>query len=311
MQPFAYQTMRIDYLHILSPWKNLGGFRIDFDQERDVAVIIGKNGSAKSNLLEALITLFRNIDLDEPAPFSYDIQYFLEGAAVRITAEADKQPTSEVQGTPTSAEALRERWTPGYVVGYYSGSSDRFEELFAKHDLKARALTLQAPKRKASPEKLELRRFICARPVHGLFALLAFYFSKDKEVTQFLKELPRIEGFDSALLTVHKPPWAARNATAEQFWGAKGRVRELLEYIRAQSLAPFTRRLRVQRDFAKRETRELLYLYLPDLQALEEIAGAYQFDAKSLFQALDTMRLSDLIEDFRVRVKVTGATGTI
>jgi len=50
---------------------------------------------------------------------------------------------------------------------------------------------------------------------------------------------------------------------------------------------------------------------LPDLQALEEIAGAYQFDAKSLFQALDTMRLSDLIEDFRVRVKVTGATGTI
>ena len=46
--------MRIDSLEIKSPWKNLGGFRIDFDESHCVAVIIGKNGAAKSNLLEAL-----------------------------------------------------------------------------------------------------------------------------------------------------------------------------------------------------------------------------------------------------------------
>ncbi len=49
--------MRIDFIEIKSQWKNLAGFRIDFDERREVAVIIGKNGSAKSNLLEAIITI--------------------------------------------------------------------------------------------------------------------------------------------------------------------------------------------------------------------------------------------------------------
>jgi predicted ATPase len=303
--------MRIDYFTIDSAWKNLGEFRIDFDERRDIQVIIGKNGSAKSNLLEALITVFRNIDLGEPAAFSYTIRYLLEDNAVIIKAEADKQPAAEVDGRSISLDQLREEWTPRYVVGYYSGASDRFEELFARHDRKARDLTLKPARRRGRPEKLELRRFICARPVHGLFALLAFYFSKDQEVTEFLREQPKIEGFDSALLTIHKPPWAKKGAKADEFWGAKGPVRELLERLRAQSLAPFSRRVSVKRDFAKRERRELTYLYLPDIKALEAVAAEYGYDPKSLFQALDTMRLSDLIEDFRVRVKVTGVKGTI
>jgi predicted ATPase len=303
--------MRIDHLQILSPWKNLGDFQIDFDEKRDVAVIIGKNGAAKSNLLEALITLFRNIDLGERAAFSYEVRYMIDGSRVRITAEVEKQPNGEVDGKTISLQELRDQWTPRYLVGYYSGASDRFEELFAKHDLRARDQTLKPRRASSRPEKLELRRFICARPVHGLFALLAFYFSKDEEVVNFLRDLPKIEGFDSALLTIHKPPWARRGTKPEQFWGAKGPVRDLLERIRRQSLAPFARRLRVQRDFAKKETTELLYLYLPSLTALEAIAAEYNYDAKSLFQALDTMRLSDLIEDFRVRVRVKGVKGAI
>jgi len=67
----------------------------------------------------------------------------------------------------------------------------------------------------------------------------------------------------------------------------------------------------VRRDFARSETRELLYLYLPDLAALRSIAAEYGNDSAALFQAFDTMRLSGLIEDLRVRVRVTGASGPI
>lgn len=303
--------MRIDYLTIESVWKNLEGFHIDFDQRRDIGVIIGKNGSAKSNLLEALIIIFRNIDLGEPAAFAYTIRYLLETKAVTVTAQANKQPSASVEGEPISLDALRQTWTPRYVVGYYSGASDRFEELFADHDRKARDLTLKPARTRGRPEKLELRRFICARPVHGLFALLAFYFSRDDEISKFLREHPKIEDFDSALLTLHKPPWAKKAAKADDFWGAKGPVRELLERLRLQSLAPFARRVRVKRDFAKRETRDLMHLFLPGLSSLDAIAADYSRDPKALFQALDTMRLSDLIEDFRVRVKVSGVKGTI
>ena len=302
--------MRIDYLEIRSAWKNLGGFRIDFDESRDIAVIIGRNGSAKSNLLEALITIFRNIDLGDPAPFAYEIRYLIHDQTVTIVAEAERQPRAQVAGKAVPVRQLRETWTPQYVVGYYSGASDRFEELFQKHDLLARNLTLIEPSNNG-PRKLQLRRFICARPVHGLFALLAFYYSVDRGVAAFLRELPRIEEFDSALLVVRKPSWAKKDAEADSFWGAKGPVRDLLECFRQNSLCPFTQRVRVKRDFARAETRELLYLYIPDHPALSAIARVYGNDAGALFQALDTMRLSGLIEDFRVRVRVTGSAGAI
>ena len=192
--------MRIDWLEIRSPWKNLGGLTVDFDQNRDVTVLIGRNGAAKSNLLEAIIMIFRNLDLGEPAAFAYEIRYDIEERKVVIQAEAGKQPKGTLDNKAVSLSDLRQRWTPKYVVSYYSGASHRFEELFRRHDSRALDKTLGPTKNASIPEKLELRRFICARPVHGLFALLAFYFSDDKEVVEFLKGLPRIEGFDSALL---------------------------------------------------------------------------------------------------------------
>jgi predicted ATPase len=303
--------MRINSLEIKSRWKNLGDFRIDFDEQCDIAVIIGKNGSAKSNLLEALITIFRDLDLKEPCSFAYEIKYVIEERKVVLRGEVDKQPSAEVDGKEVSLDQVRSAWSPRYLVGYYSGVSDRFEELFAKHDLKARDSTLIPPSKTTTPQRLQLRRFIYARPVHGLFALLAFYFANDKEVVSFLRELPRIEAFDSALLVVHKPSWAKKGTSPENFWGAKGPVRDLLDCIRTNSLAPFSRMVKVKRDFAKKETRELVYLYLPDLKALGAVAAKYDYDANSLFQALDTMRLSGLIEDFRVRVRVVGAAGAI
>ena len=55
--------MRINSIEINSPWKNLEGLEIDFDEGRDTTVLLGRNGAAKSNLLEGIITIFRNLDL--------------------------------------------------------------------------------------------------------------------------------------------------------------------------------------------------------------------------------------------------------
>lgn len=303
--------MRINRLEIYSQWKNLEGLIVDFDQRHDVTVLIGRNGSAKSNLLEAIIIIFRNIDLGDTAAFAYEIRYEIEDRKVVIQAEAGKQPKGKVDDKAISLSELRQLWTPKYVVGYYSGVSDRFEELFRRHDRRALDETLVPTKNQSIPEKLDLRRFICARPVHGLFALLAFYFSDDKKVMSFLEGFPRIEGFDSALLILRKPIWAKKQFDANEFWGATGPVRELLERIRRYSLVPFTRSIKVKPDFRRREKREVMYLYLPDLAALHALANDYHRDPRALFQAFDTMRLSALIEDFQVRVRVSGSTGPI
>jgi predicted ATPase len=303
--------MRIDYLEIKSRWKNLEGFKIDFDQSRDVTVLLGRNGSAKSNLIEAIITIFINLDLKDLAPFAYFLKYEINGQKVVLDAEEGKQPKAEVNQKHVNLAEFREKWMPNHVVCYYSGSSDRFEQLFYRHYIQARSETLVEPKKKGLPSKLAFRRFIYALPMHSQFVLLAFYYSEDRLVKKFLKELPRIEAFDSALLTIHRPLWTRTGAKASDFWGALGPVRELLERIRKYSLAPFTRSLSVSVDFARRQKLEMMHLYLPDLEALYSIASEYGGDPGVLFQALDTMRLSYLIEDFRVRVRVRGADNAL
>ncbi|WP_284078073.1 AAA family ATPase [Herbaspirillum aquaticum] len=303
--------MRIDKLKIKSPWKNLEGLELDLDESCDIAVIIGRNGAAKSNLLEAIIIIFRNIDLKEPSPFAYEIQYVLRGTEVVIQSEIGVTPKALVDKKKISFEALRTTWTPKYVVGYYSGNSDRFEELFRKHDRRALDGTLRETAIDGPIGKLEFRRFICARPEHGLFALLAFYFSDDSQIADFLRSHPRIDNFDSALLTVRKPVWAKKNANAAEFWGAKGPVRDLLETFRRYCLAPITRTIIARPDFRRKEEREVIHLFMPDITALRALAAEYGADPRALFQAMDTMRLSGLIDDFRVRVRVRGAKGPI
>jgi predicted ATPase len=303
--------MRLDKLRILSGWKNLGGFEIDFDESSDITVLIGRNGSAKSNLFEALIRIFRDIDLGRRCLFSYVLEYYLDNQKVVVSGEADKPAKATVDGRPVSDDEFRTLCMPRYLVGYYSGTSDRFKELFYDHDRIALGQTLDFRNTRSS--RLELRRFICARPVHGLFALLAFYFSDDEQIASFLSEVPRIESFDSVLIALRKPRWARKGSRPQEFWGASGPVKTLLESFMRYSLAPFSTTRRVRTGFRSRETQELLYLYIPDLVALRSVANEYGNDPRSFFQALDTMRLSDLIDDdsFKVRVRVRGVANAI
>jgi predicted ATPase len=302
--------MRINKLKITSKWKNLEGFCVDFDDSCDVTVLIGRNGSAKTNLAEALINIFSKLNLKKSAPFSYELDYKIAGHQIFLNGVEGKTPTATVDGKKVTATVVRELYSPRYVVGYYSGTSDRFKELFEEHDKLALNKTLVD---NPDNDKLDLSSFICARPIHGLFSLLAFYYSDDVEVCKFLEKLPRIEAFDSLLIVLNKPYWAKNNSEAEDFWGARGPVRDLLEAIKRHSLAPFSRTVRTKVDFRRHPTKEFLYLYLPDLQALQALAREYGKDPGALFQALDTMRLSEFIDEssFRVKVRVKGSDDSI
>ncbi|WP_253073418.1 AAA family ATPase [Sodalis ligni] len=59
--------MKLDKLWI-SQFKNLKNITVDFDQNELVTVIIGWNGAGKSNVIEALVIIFRDLDLHKP-PF--------------------------------------------------------------------------------------------------------------------------------------------------------------------------------------------------------------------------------------------------
>ena len=56
--------MRLDELTI-GEFKNLRDLRVDFDEGSPYTVLVGENGAGKSNLIEALSLIFRNLDLDQ------------------------------------------------------------------------------------------------------------------------------------------------------------------------------------------------------------------------------------------------------
>lgn len=53
--------------------------------------VIGQNGTGKSNLFEAMITLFKEIDLDKDASFDYELDYSIRGHYVQLQANLSRQ----------------------------------------------------------------------------------------------------------------------------------------------------------------------------------------------------------------------------
>ena len=137
--------MRLHRLHIrpcqgVSGFKNLIDFIIDFDKDSPTAVLVGRNGTGKSNVLEALTVIFRDLDLElSTPPFSYELDYTCHGRHIQVDADPDrtsKKVQISVDGKELSWKAFRENkraYLPNYVFGYYSGPSNRMQDHFLKH----------------------------------------------------------------------------------------------------------------------------------------------------------------------------------
>ena len=99
--------------------------------------LIGQNGIGKSNLIEALITIFRDVDLDREATFDFSLEYSIRGHVVRIEADTVKQkrPYVWVDGKAESQGYLlkNRELLPAHIFAYYSGRNERIEVLFQEH----------------------------------------------------------------------------------------------------------------------------------------------------------------------------------
>lgn len=143
--------MQLRSIHI-PRFRNLRDLRIQFDTHLPPAAgapahtqpkairshaLIGQNGTGKSNLIEALITIFRDVDLDREAALDYTLEYSIRGHVVRIQADTAKQkrPFVWVDGKAESQGYLlkNRELLPAHIFAYYSGRNERIEALFQEH----------------------------------------------------------------------------------------------------------------------------------------------------------------------------------
>lgn len=325
------RLMRIDKVHIYD-FKNLKDFDINLDRKEMYAVLLGQNAAGKSNLLEALVIIFRDLYLDNDPAFSYDIEYHCNEFQIRIMARHDAKSKKErywifLRNTqdestlfPTDEEITRSRfkreqnkYLPRYVIAYYSGASNRLEEHFDPHQ-KIFYRDLLAG------EDDPLRPLFYARPIHSNFVLMSFFSfpEEDEKIDQFLRDYFGIIGLDSILFVLKRPHWAKQNRKSRKliennqisFYKAKGTVSRFLKELYQIALAPIQDEERVPVDFRREETEELVYLYISNVDKLRKLSDQY-VDNLYFFKVLESTYISDFIHDVRIKVKKLDSEGNI
>lgn len=307
--------MRIDKVYIKTRFKNLEDFQIDIDENAWETVLLGANATGKSNFLEALVIIYRDLDLiynynkKVKQPFDYYIKYECRSNAIEITLEKGKYAFL-VNGKPETSTVTKniEHYLPKHVFIYYSGISDRLADLYIPHQ---KLYYEEIIKSDAKIGRFDtIRRIFLAQNIHANFALIAFYMFKEDqgdETIKFLKEELKINDFGSALFMLKEPDWAkSRKNKDALFWGATGLVRKFLEDLLLFSFAPIQHQARVEVSYKKAETQDRLYLYLRDKATFLDLVEFKYKNKIELFNALESIHISDMLHDVKIRVQKEG-----
>jgi len=342
--------MRLDKLTIGSAkdssthqFKNLKNVTIDFDQDHWVTVIIGWNGTGKSNVLEALAVIFRDFIGKKRTPaFAFQLAYRMGAGEnlrqIQIDADPDREKDAflicvadakqikknvldnneldfgDGVATPPKGEPIKltaflnsdAGYLPRYVFSYYSGESPRMYEVFRPY-LESYDSKLR------NGEDPGLKRLFYAMPVHSQFVLLAFLIQKSDVVRTFLDDhlgLDPDEGIESVLFVLRQPPWKSKAVDGDpRFWNARGVVRDFLSRLYDIALAPVEISRRVPTSIWNKETLQFKYLYVKDIDALRRLVGT-QAPAQ-FFRDLESTYVSELIEEVRIRVRLKKNDGSV
>jgi len=266
--------MRIDKVYI-KQFKNLIKFNIDLNENEMKTVLLGQNATGKSNFIEALVLIFKYLDLKEEPPQKLELQYrieyicrekkiiveYLTGKYVfevwnPTIIKGKKGWVKNITNPVTKTEFFRskEQYLPKYVFTYYSGISNRLKSHFDEHQKKFYDKIIKKDFRDTEIDSL--RKLFYVQSVHSHFVLLAYYsFSKqEKESIQFLKKTLGIQDLDSVLFVIKKPSGNWKGDV--RFFGAEGLVSKFLENVWDLSLAPIYEDKRVAIDFRSEETQK-------------------------------------------------------
>jgi restriction endonuclease S subunit len=305
----------------LDDFKNLKDYTVRFNSTQGLDVVLGWNGTGKSNLFEVLVIIFRDLHewsernrWPEQPMNGYRLSYEIDEKLIGIVWNPNemKRPTITVANRLARNKGFGEPKVisrtslplPHFVFGYYSGPTNRLAEHFQPmnqaHYVRLREAISDDSRTLAA--LLEQRRFFCAETHHAKYVLLAFFYREDPEISNFLRDRLRIIGFDSALFIIRKPRWAKPGANASDFWGAKGVMRRVMERLRDFAIAPMVIEQTVSDGY--RTTKEdHYYFFLPDLLRLHSFAAEYD-DARTFFLALESTDFSELIHDVKIQVRV-------
>lgn len=248
--------MKIKSLWV-SEYKNLKNIDLKFNSNL-ITLLVGQNGLGKSNLIEILTLIFRDLDslekeedytswayYPEKGQFEFTINFDCNNTDVFITLKKD---IFEVKIKPiednvefiilsfTEYKSRRELFLPKYIIGYYSGENKRIKELIENHVGRQKKKQQDFHRRIRKPEQ-SLRKIFFAENFHSHLLLLTLAVYREKVgykelIDTFFEEYLEIESVNTFNIRFNNPRskyYKSLNKSADYFLENFTNTREPVE----------------------------------------------------------------------------------
>lgn len=211
--------MKIKYLWF-SKYKNLEDITLNFSSDL-ITLMVGQNGLGKSNLIEILTTIFKDLYSSETKDeilvvsrksdrSDYIIKYVCKDKNINIELR-ENSIILLVDDEHVSFEDFKANsnlYLPERIIGYYSGENRRIEDLIKEYASVEKNLQIKSYSKTFYNRKL--RKIFFAENFHSQLILLTLAIYKDhtsysEKITNFWSEYLHIESIDSFRLVFNNP----------------------------------------------------------------------------------------------------------
>lgn len=268
--------MKLKKLQI-KKYKNLIDFTVDFESGKGLSILIGNNGSGKSNVLEAISGIFVNAYSAKAVhKFVYSLTYEIKGKEVKLE-QTIYRCQYYVDGKVIAVKELALRGLlPTNVIALYSGEDKRwwhnyYEPFYLKFTRDINAGTTNT----LSPKMYYINKY------YWDIALLSLVYSTAEDDKQFLKETIGRDTVDHILL----------------FY-----TQNVERHCKSELLKSFLQSVNLFSEHSKGPDGEPVYLYAMTKESIFDTYGVRVFEdfaaMKNLYMFADAKFLNNKPEEF-------------
>lgn len=294
--------MRLKSLYI-GQYKNLRDFTLTFDGDSFIDVFVGRNGTGKSNLFEALIEIFRHIyEYDktrEEIDFNYRIAFENVGRQTEIGWTSGRL---DINGR--KRKTIGKTPLPENMLIYYSGHNDTVKDLVEKYETTFR-------RRIKTADIKDSRKFIGIGPAYKELLLAALLMQPaDNKARQFVCRKLGIQNVASEVRLVLDRPFYADNTRfdielndeTDRYWKPEGVTRTFLDRLSKCISRATESPLRSEGYFASQD-RYILYFNIEKIQ--QEFMD---LSSQELFRQFDNLKTLEMLKEISIPITLEGGT---
>lgn len=291
--------MRLKYIKI-GNYKNLKDFELELDGESFIDVFVGRNGTGKSNLLEAIISIFKRlIDNDTENSFEYHIKYVINETDVEVKWKAE-----ELFYNNTKVSKVPVRVLPSNIVVYYSGHNSKVQNLITSYENAFR-------KRIKGANLEDTRKFIgIGKNYKSLLLSIILLQPEDSKVRKYIIDRLGIKSVLPELkVTLERPFYAIKKGydvdrfdDTTRFWKVEGITQAFLDRLISIKKTELNGSVRNEGYLPNEESYKDSYVYYLDTDDFK--AKFLGVSSYQLFKDFDNLKILGMLKDISIEIEL-------